>query len=880
MIVFDLFEQDPNFRKPVEYENRKQFGTVNLANFIKAYQNNQPVQFDFPGGKSYKLTTQWVDMLAEYYNTLETNNDKAQLVYDVLTDYNKTIRLLNELAQSKLFEKKSSKKTDNPEFKSTKLARLKTQARAKYPAAGSDLEAMTADFVDSQEDDQREFQRVKDTNKKQDELLKQITAINQQQDQEIDGLDSDNSNLQKNLQQLRAVNTELAKKLAAMAKRKPKEKEKEKQDGTKTTTSTTPATAGGNWVPPSAADTRPDWTAPALAQPGIPTATPATVGGQPATVLAKPKRKRRTKAEIEADKASKAAMAVMTKAAGGTKIKPVQPDIAPAPTVGEPAPVPGTISATDTEKSQTLQPSTTAANTTSNVIDMFANIPDKLEKLAAESINEADTIPRKSVVQGYQVDYNPRTRQVTVSRRGQVIGRGTNRLNSPKYHLTLINKIIDRAEEDKYPTDIDDRDVALPMRTATEGSVFGQQKFDTQMDLAKLKSQLTQPKSAQSAPAGTTEPQPVAYQPPARLSDLQIKKQRVDNLASIKQTIEQLQARATRGGRELPPGLAADLEDYFTTADIDTDYDEMMSKYQRQLTALQKYLNLRRAVWAPKKDVQEMKAKELEEARSETWTAYFTDGTKATISNVTDETDPARVRAFLAKKGKTVAKFDYGFGTMSDTVSKPEPHEPGSGSARSARTGEALPEDAVDRSGQKMYQAKEVYMLTHNGQEVAFYTLKDLKRAEQDAQDMQRKLGGEVHLRKVMREGEGSWKKETPWTKTTGKDPRGKVTHMSDVARRETEKLAQDSNPLSQLFKDFGKDFEKMYGSEPPVKEGEVVNINRGGFNAFRDKNDWLDKRDYVQRQLLDPRQRDNLPELKQRLLDINSAGRKLGYTT
>jgi len=119
----------------------------------------------------------------------------------------------------------------------------------------------------------------------------------------------------------------------------------------------------------------------------------------------------------------------------------------------------------------------------------------------------------------------------------------------------------------------------------------------------------------------------------------------------------------------------------------------------------------------------------------------------------------------------------------------------------------------LDRSGQKMYQSKEVYMLTHNGQEVAFYTLKDLKRAEQDAQDMQRKLGGEVHLRKVMR-------------------------------------------------------------------EGEVVNINRGGHNAFRDKNDWLDKRDYVQQQLLDPRQRDNYPELKQRLLDINSAGRKLGYTT
>ena len=336
---------------------------------------------------------------------------------------------------------------------------------------------------------------------------------------------------------------------------------------------------------------------------------------------------------------------------------------------------------------------------------------------------------------------------MTVSRGGQVIGTGVNRLNSPKYHLTLINKIIDREEEDKYPTDIDVRDVALPMKRVGEGSVFGQQDFDTQMDLAKLKSQLTQPKSAQSAPA-SAEPQPV----PARLSDLQSKHQKVANLADIKKTIETLQARATRGGRILPRGLAADLEDYFTTTDIDTAYDDMMAKYQKQLGALQQYLGMRKALWSPKKDVHEMKAKELEEARAETWTAYFTDGTKVTVTNVNDETDPARVRAFFAKKGKTVKKFDYGFNTASDTVSKPEPHEPGSGTARSARTGEELP-------------------------------------------------------------------------------------------------------------------------------EGDVVNINRGGHNAFRDRADWLDKRDYVQQQLLDPRQRDNYPELKQRLLDINSVGRKLGYT-
>jgi hypothetical protein len=142
-----------------------------------------------------------------------------------------------------------------------------------------------------------------------------------------------------------------------------------------------------------------------------------------------------------------------------------------------------------------------------------------------------------------------------------------------------------------------------------EGSVFGQQDFDTQMDLAKLKNKLTQPKPAQGAPVA--EPQPV----PARLSDLQSKQQKFANLADIKKAIETLQARATRGGRILPRGLAADLEDYFTTADVDRDYEEMLAKYQKQLGALQQYLGMRKVLWSPKKATHEMRAKELQETK-------------------------------------------------------------------------------------------------------------------------------------------------------------------------------------------------------------------------------------------------------------------------
>jgi hypothetical protein len=512
MIFLDLFEQDPNFRKPVEYQNTKQYGTVNLANFINAYQGNQPVQFDFPGGRSYKLSTQWVDMLGDYYNTLETQNDKAQLVYYVLTDYNKTIRLLNDLAQSKLFEKKSLDPASNPELKSTKLSRLKTQARAKYPAANSDMEAMVADFVDSQENDQKEFERVKSANLKQDELLKQITAINRAQDQEIDGLDSNRATLQKNIQQLRSVNTELAKKLATMAQRKTKAKKTEPEVEPVKVKDQQP------WVPPSAADTLPGSITTALPQAGIPTATPATVGGQPATVLAKPKRKRRTKSEVDAEKAGKAAMAAMTKAAGGTKIKPVQPDIPPAPTAGEPTPIPTEIPKTinlfpgvaDIDKPVTPRPSTSDTTNADNVHDLF---PDRLQK-AAESVEE--------------------------------------------------------------------------------GSVYGQQDFDTQLELAKLKSKLTQPKAAQSAPASTAQAQSQPQPVPARLSDLQARHQRVKALAKIKGEIETMQQKATKGGRILPRGLAADLEDYYTLADVDQYYDEIMAKYQKQKAALEQYTGMKK----------------------------------------------------------------------------------------------------------------------------------------------------------------------------------------------------------------------------------------------------------------------------------------------
>lgn len=250
------------------------------------------------------------------------------------------------------------------------------------------------------------------------------------------------------------------------------------------------------------------------------------------------------------------------------------------------------------------------------------------------------------------------------------------RVNAPKAPAVPSGLDIEPLDIGPAPTAVHEDDIAeaLPAKAAKE--------------LYRWKNQQNQPHTEPTVTS--VEPQPI----PARLSDLQSKHQKVANLADIKKTIEALQARATRGGRMLPRGLAADLEDYFTTTDIDTAYDDMMAKYQKQLGALQQYLGMRKVLWSPKKDVHEMRAKELNESGMETWTVHFTDGTAVRV-RVSDETDPAMVRKHYANKGKTVAKFDYGYGVEPDAGPGPEAHEPGSGRAVSGRTGDPLPEDTM-----------------------------------------------------------------------------------------------------------------------------------------------------------------------------------------
>ena len=708
-----------------------------------------------------------------------------------------------------LKERDQKKSSEDPKFKSTRLDRLKTQARARHPAAASDTEAMIADFVDQQDQDQAEFNRVKDVNRRQDELLRQITDLNQAQDQEIDNLEGEEARLQQNVKQIQAANAALAQKLAAMSQRRAKaEPEPAPQVGVSIATDKiVPATT----------------TTPAITTPAVDPRARRYAQGlrrqlnqlQTMVALKAPEDQSQLKQDIDALKAQLAKL---------QQKEPVATAI-PATVGGQPA---------------DIMPARDSRDTDDGVIDLtgigdvLAQFRQPAKKSAKKKtkaketefeLAEADVIPLKSVVQGYNIDYNPKTRQVTVSRRGQVIGRGTNRLNSAKYHLTLINRIIDQAEDDKYPTDIDDRDVALPMRTTTEGSVFGQQKFDTQMDLSKLKSQLEKSKPAQSAPI---DPQPVAYQPPARLSDLEIKRQRVANLADIKQTIEQLQARATRGGRILPRGLAADLEDYFTVKDVDTAYDDMMSKYQKQLAALQQYLGMRKVLWSPKKDIHENKDSRAYEQGGRA--GYYGRAYDNPYESGTEEhADYKRGYRDFRGEGK-----DYGVEKKKQSPSID-------------RDRDYL--ESVDRSGSPMYKAQEAYMIVHNGRDIAFYKPSDMKQAYADAEELAKKHGGEVHVKKVM---------------------------------RETEQQPQDDEVMKRLFKDFGDIFGKQPSqpkSQEPEKK-EVKEMGRAGYNPLTSKQHWHEVEQYlfdlINNKSLDDTTR---AEAKQRYLEKRKEAQLKGWT-
>jgi hypothetical protein len=71
-------------------------------------------------------------------------------------------------------------------------------------------------------------------------------------------------------------------------------------------------------------------------------------------------------------------------------------------------------------------------------------------------------------MQGYVVEYSPREKIVTISQRGQILKQYKMSTPSRRAYDQTVGKFISAQEDDKYPTDIEDRDVALPMKRVAE----------------------------------------------------------------------------------------------------------------------------------------------------------------------------------------------------------------------------------------------------------------------------------------------------------------------------------------------------------------------------------------------------------------------------
>jgi hypothetical protein len=67
-----------------------------------------------------------------------------------------------------------------------------------------------------------------------------------------------------------------------------------------------------------------------------------------------------------------------------------------------------------------------------------------------------------------------------------------------------------------------------------------------------------------------------------------------------------------------------------------------------------------------------------------------------------------------------------------------------------------------------------------------------------------------------------SWKHEGDWEKSKGKDPRGKVTHASDLARRKSEKM--DTKELAEFIHSF---YDRESGTFPKGPEGVAIMVGK-----------------------------------------------------
>jgi hypothetical protein len=141
--------------------------------------------------------------------------------------------------------------------------------------------------------------------------------------------------------------------------------------------------------------------------------------------------------------------------------------------------------------------------------------------------------------------------------------------------------------------------------------------------------------------------------------------------------------------------------------------------------------------------------------------------------------------------------------------------------------GEELPQEASDANHPE-YDKQDDYDLSpaQRGKGSDKYRLPDPKKHDdRHERDFRKRSGNEEAVDKVEKDKDGnvkSWSHEGDWEKSQGKDPRGKVTHASDLARRKSEKM--NTKELAEFINSF---YDRESGTFPKGPEGVCVMVGK-----------------------------------------------------
>ena len=804
MITLDLFEspgtpEDPRPQAayiPVTPEKpgarNRALGNANLAILMKAIGNVDanskpapiPARLNFLDGRSYPIDPKYYPEIIQYYRTL-SDVERVNFIYRTLTSYNKTIKFLNTLAQGTLFEKTNAEQSSKDKYKDAVVQRAVTQARADFPSAASDEEAFIKSVMVKQDQDQKNIDRLNSSTQRAQTLINKNDELDQTQAQAIDNIqaeinrvEQDNDTLQQMVQRMGRANAQLQATLDKMRQRPGAAPAVEPTLGVSVATDKVaepvPAEEPAQSSPIDVGarqklnDLSKAVTMSLLKlQDKNQTQDLSDAERQRLEQLEKRLKQiekaqslvqnARKKGTRLSKKAGDAAMTAIAQAMGGRR---TSADVAPInPTNIEPAPA--------------IEPRPTSAEKKSNVLkflpkdltgqDVPANDNNIPEPELKFNENEAKLIPQKMVVQGYSVEYDPAQRLVTVSRRGRVVGRALNKSGSYNNYQLATNRIINASEEDKYPDDLESRSVERSVGESTEELSAQDILFRTAAKAMYDARQQGVDLDYEEAIRIASRLMRIPYAPsmiPALQAQLDDVKKKIATMKSVRKNQRQREREKLT---------------HQTTADEERRRQEWMKNYGDSL----------------RRRLQTRQTESKEKKHSEAWEqggreGYYGRPNKNPYQSGTQE----------------YQDYNRGYNHYKDDGK------------------DYLRELDLDRSGQPMYQRQEVYMLTHNGREVAFYKLKDLKRAEQDAQGMQQKLGGEVHIRKVMREAE---------------QPQDEV--------------------MKRLFKDFGD----IFGKQPPQPKAqepekkEVKEMNRAGYNPLTSEEHWAEVKNHLTKLLSAP---------------------------